>query len=162
LSYTETGDIEAPVSFAGATFTSDLPVEASYRFNSWRLGYRYHWQDQENWNFWVGATLKIRDAEIKLSQAGVVSTDDDLGVVPLLYLAGEYRFGPKWSASFDLDGLAGGPGRAIDLGVGLGYQLSRSWQVAVQYRVLEGGADIEEVYNFAWFNSALLTLGYNL
>lgn len=161
LSYTETGDIEESIRFAGSTFSNTEPVEASYRFNSWRIGYRYHWKSKDHWDLWVGGTLKVRDAEIKLSQAGVVAIDDDLGVVPLLHIAGEYRFGTKWSVSFDVDALGGGPGRAIDIGTGVGYQLSRSWRLGAELRALEGGADIDEVYNFAWFNSGLLTLQYS-
>ncbi|MFK7889941.1 MAG: hypothetical protein AB8B63_03925 [Granulosicoccus sp.] len=160
LSYTETGELQTVTDFDGATFSSDQPVEATYRFNSWRLGYRYLWQDRANWNLWIGATAKIRDAEIKLVQGDVASSNDNLGFVPLLYLAGEYRFGPKWSVAFDIDALAGGPGRAIDIGTGLNYHLGRSWQIGLQYRALEGGADTDDVYNFAWFNSALVTIGY--
>lgn len=161
LSYTETGDIDEAIRFKGSTFSNAAPVEASYRFNSWRLGYRYHWRSQDQWDLWVGGTLKVRDAEIKLSQAGVVATDDDLGIVPLLYLAGEYRFNRRWSAAFDLDALGGGPGRAVDVGVGVGFQLSPAWKLGLEYRALEGGADIDELYNFAWFNSALLTLKFS-
>lgn len=161
LSYTQTGESDEPIRFAGSTFTNTEPVEATYRFNSWRIGYRYQWKSTENLDLWVGGTIKIRDAEIKLSQAGVVAIDDDLGFVPLLHVAGVYRFGIKWSANFDVDALGGGPGRAIDIGTGVGYQLSRSWRLGAELRALEGGADIDEVYNFAWFNSALLTLHYS-
>lgn len=161
LSYSETGRLEAPVRFAGATFIPDQAVQGEYRFNSWRVGYRYHLRDTSNWNAWVGATLKIRDAEIKLTQGGTSSLDDDLGLVPLLYLAGEYRFDNRWSASADVDALGGGPGRAIDVGIGLNYRPANAWQFGVEYRALEGGADVDSVYNFAWFNSLLLTATFS-
>lgn len=161
LSYSEIGEIDAPVRFAGSTFTDDQPVRGEYRFNSWRLGYRYHLRDTGKWNTWVGATLKVRDAEIKLTQGDTSSRDDDIGLVPLLYLAGDYRFNNRLSASFDMDALAGGPGRAIDVGIGMNYKLAEAWQIGVEYRALEGGADTDSVYNFAWFNSLLLTVQFN-
>lgn len=160
LSYAETGTTDEPIEFAGSRFDASSPVRAEYRFNSWRAGYRYHLAEREQWDFWVGATLKVRDAEIKLTQGNTSSSDDDLGVVPLLYLAGEYRMGDRWRLAADLDGLAGGPGRAIDAGLSLNYRLNTNWWLGAEYRALEGGADIDELYNFAWFNSALLTLSY--
>ncbi|MFK7858650.1 MAG: hypothetical protein AB8B64_07515 [Granulosicoccus sp.] len=162
LSYSETGDITEPILFAGGTFNTNQTVTGEYRFNSWRLGYRYHLRARERWDFWIGGTLKIRDAEIKLTQNGVSSSDDNLGFVPLLYLAGEYHFDSPWSIAGDLDGLAGGPGRAIDLGVSLNYQTTNRFRLGVEYRTLEGGADTDDVYNFAWFNSLLVTALYRM
>ena len=162
LSFSEIGAIDTPVRFAGATFTPDQPVEGGYRFNSWRIGYRYHIRNTDNWDAWVGATLKVRDAEIRLTQGNTTALDDDLGLVPLLYLAGEYRFNDRWSASADIDALGGGPGRAIDVGLGLNYRPSGAWQFGVEYRALEGGADVENVFNFAFFNSVLLTARFSL
>jgi len=160
LSYSENGRLDEVTRFAGETFSPDEDVEADYTFNSWRLGYRYHWFAREQWDFWVGGTLKVRDAEIKLSQGGVTSSDDDLGLVPLLYLGGEYRFNDHWSLSADLDGLAGGPGRAIDLGIRLNYAVNDQWVVGLGYRTLEGGADTDDVYSFAWFNSLVFSADY--
>jgi len=160
LSYSENGQLEAETRFAGESYSPDETVKAEYRFNSWRLGYRYHWLAQEQWDFWVGGTLKVRDAEIKLTQGDISSKDDDIGLVPLLYLGGEYRFDDHWSLSADFDGLAGGPGRAIDLGIRLNYAVNDQWRVGLGYRTLEGGADTDDVYNFAWFNSLVFSADY--
>lgn len=158
LSYRETGTIDEPINFAGETFSADQSIQAEYRFNSWRAGYRYHLVARDQWDMWLGGTLKVRDAEIKLTQGATVSSDDDLGIIPLLHVAGVYRFGGAWSVAADLDGLAGGPGRAIDLGVSINYEPSSRWRMGLEYRTLEGGADIDDLYNFAWFNSLLLTV----
>ena len=34
----------------------------------------------------------------------------------------------------------------------------RRWSLAAGYRAVEGGADVEEVYNFAWFNYGLVSV----
>lgn len=162
LSYSESGSITEPIDFAGSTFTTGQPVVGEYTFNSWRVGYRYHWLQRDSWDLWIGATLKVRDAEIRLAQGGNSSTDDDLGFVPLLHLAGEYRVSSRWFLAADVDALAGGPGRAIDPGLSVNYKASNNLSLGIEYRTLEGGADIDEVYNFAWFNSALLTAHYTL
>jgi len=160
LSYTETGTTLGEVKFAGQRFDATAPIRASYQFNSWRISYRYHLVNRTDWDLWLGGTLKIRDAEIRLRQGQVTATDDDLGVVPLFYLASRYRLTRRWSINAELDALAGGPGRAIDLGLRLDYDLTERWRIGLGYRGLEGGADTDDVYNFAWFNSAVVTAGY--
>lgn len=160
FSYNENGKLDEETRFAGATYIADTPVRASYTFNTWRLGYRYQLYAETNWDFWVGATLLIRDASVKLRQGDVGSQDDNVGAVPLLYLAGNYRLDEHWSIAADLDGLAGGPGRAIDFGVRINYQLDDDWQLGLGCRTLEGGADTDDVYSFAWFNTVSMSATY--
>jgi len=152
LSYTETGEFDQPVRFAGESYEPGRSVEATYRFDSWRASYRYRFKQGDRWSWWVGATLKVRDAEIRLQQGEIASQDENLGIVPLLHLSGLRRLAERWSLLLDLDGLAGGPGRALDLSLRLRYDLGERWRVALGYRLLEGGADVDRVYNFAWFN----------
>ena len=157
LSYTETGVFDEPVNFAGATYQPRDPVEATYEFNSWRVGYRWKFKDGERWTLWAGITAKVRDAKIALAQDETSSEDTDLGFIPLLAFAADYRFADRWHALFDFEGLAGGPGRAIDLSLKVGYDINESWAVTAGYRMVEGGVDIDEVYNFAWFQYAVVS-----
>jgi len=160
LSYTETGEFDAPVLFAGEAYAPGVPTEATYQFNSWRLSYRYRFHSGERWRWWVGFTAKVRDAKIRLEQGSIASEDTDLGFVPLLHLAGDWRFAERWHFLFDLDALAGGPGRAEDLALKVSYDIGDRWSVAGGYRTVEGGADVDEVYNFAWFNYAVVSAAY--
>jgi hypothetical protein len=157
FSYTETGIFDEPVGFAGASYLPEIPTEATYQFNSWRLTYRYKLKDGDRWKLWVGGSLKVRDAKIELRQGDTTSKDTDLGLVPLVYFAADYRLAQRWRVLFDFDGLAGGPGRAIDLSLKLRYDVNVHWAVTAGYRMLEGGVDIDDVYNFAWFNSAVVS-----
>jgi hypothetical protein len=52
------------------------------------------------------------------------------------------------------DGLAGGPGRAFDFFLGGRINITDNLSGKAGYRILEGGADVSEVYNFALFNIA--------
>lgn len=158
LSYTESVRFAQPVRFAGADIAADVITDATYRFNSWRIGYHYLLRQSDALRLRIGATLKVRDAEIQLVQGDTVGVDDDVGLVPLFYLAGQYRLGDRWTLGADLDALAGGPGRAIDLGVTLDRALSSRWRVGAEWRLLDGGADTDEVYNFARFQTAAITL----
>ena len=116
--------------------------------------------DKNNWRLSAGATVLLRDAEIELQQNGVKASKSNVGVVPLLSLAAKWSFINRWTAIFDFEGLAGGPGRAFDVAIKLQYHLTDRVWIGAGYRILEGGADNDDVYNFAWFNYALISLGY--
>ena len=158
FSLTETGTPDRVIAFAGATFDAGRPTRATYTFNSYRLSYRYRVHAAEATTAWVGFTAKLRDAVIRLEQDGTRSEKTDLGFVPLLHLAGEWRFAPRWTAALDADALAGGPGRAEDVALEIGYDVTDRWAVRAGYRMVEGGASVDEVYTFAWLHYATLSL----
>ncbi len=158
LSVTETTTLAGPVDFNGSTFPAGQPTEATYKFNSWRLSYRYRFHHGEKWTWWIGFTAKIRDAKIALAQSAVASEKTDVGFVPLLHLAADWRFAGRWSLDLDADALAGGPGRAEDVALKLRYRFNDRWSLAGGYRTVEGGADVDEVYNFAWLHYAVMSV----
>jgi hypothetical protein len=157
LSYTETGLFTGTVDFAGASYLPGSPVDGTYKFNSWRLGYRYRFLNREHLKLSVGFTAKLRDAKIELSQGSTTSKDTDLGFVPLLFLGADWSLAEQWHLIFDFEGLAGGPGRAFDIALKLNYVIDDRWGLSAGYRTLEGGADVESVYNFAWLHYAVIS-----
>jgi hypothetical protein len=162
LSLTATGRPEEAVTFVGEVYAAGQPTRATYTFNSYRLSYRYQFLDGEDTHAWVGFTAKIRDAVIALEQDGTSSEKTDLGFVPLLHLAGDWRFADRWHLGIDVDALAGGPGRAEDAALELGYDLDDRWTLQAGYRTVEGGADVEEVYTFAWLHYAVVSVVWRL
>jgi hypothetical protein len=158
FSLTETGTPSSALEFAGKSYAAGTPLEATYTFNSYRLTYRYLLHAGERSKAWVGFTAKVRDAEIALAQGATASRKEDLGFVPLLHMAGEWRLGPVWHLLADVDGLAGGPGRAVDATLKLGRDLDARWALRLGYRMVEGGADVDQVYTFAWLHYATLSL----
>lgn len=158
FSLTETGVAQAPIDFEGRRFSAGAPLEATYTFNSYRLTYRFRLRASERTMAWIGFTAKVRDATVELQQGGTATRKDNVGFVPLLHLAGEWRAVPRWRLSFDADALAGGPGRAIDAALKVGYDLRNDLTLQAGYRTLEGGADVEETYNFAWLHCAVASI----
>lgn len=152
------GELGEPVDFAGETFEAGVPTTATYRFNSWRATYRYRMRDGERFAWWLGFTAKIRDAKIQLDQPGVSADKPDVGFVPLLHLAARYRPADRWRILLDLDALAGGPGRAEDFSVKVARDLSDDISLSCGYRTVEGGADVDEVYAFAWLHYLVFSL----
>lgn len=160
LGFSGTGSFTTPVLFAGGTFTPGTPVESNYKFDSYRLTYRYLFYESSTWRVSAGATAFIRDAKVELRQAGSTATDSNVGFVPLLSFNAEYRFAPRWTAVVDVDGLIAGQGRAIDAAAKIRHDLTDHWSVSAGYRTFEGGVDNSERFAFGWFHFAVASIGY--
>ncbi|UCC39703.1 MAG: hypothetical protein JSV96_18320 [Candidatus Aminicenantes bacterium] len=61
----------------------------------------------------------------------------------------EWDFAKNISLLLAGDALAAKQGRAEDVLLALQYHLREDLTLKAGYRILEGGADVEEVYNFA-------------
>ncbi len=146
---------DAPVEFDGVTFPAGAPLRQSYGFNSYRFSFLYRFAPTGPWAFRAGITGKVRDASIGISGAGRSATRDDLGFVPLLYGGARYDAGGRVAFDAELDGLGASQGRAIDLSLRLELRASERVRTYLGYRLLDGGADNDEVYSFATFHYAL-------
>jgi len=155
LGIEETGTAEQAIVFRETTFAPG-PIKVEYRFDSYRASYRYVFYERDQWTWSGGGTLNIRDAEIRLQQGALARSRKNTGVVPLLALEGQWRFAPGWHGLFDFEGLAAPQGRAIDMALKLGYDATPNLTIAGGYRFLDGGADNDELYTFARFDSAVL------
>jgi hypothetical protein len=147
------------ISFQQSLFSEGQQIEGFYKFNSYRLGYRRDLLRSDRWTLGVGFTAKIRDAQVKLSSEGMSDQKDDLGFVPLLHVFAAYEF-DRWMLYLDGDGLAGGPGRAFDFFLGGRMKFTNNLSAKLGYRILEGGADVSEVYNFTLINFAAAGLAW--
>jgi hypothetical protein len=73
--------------------------------------------------------------------------------------AAPIAFAPRWSTGFVVDASAAPQGRAIDFAATLEYRPAPRWMVFGGYRTIEGGADVDTVYTFAWLNALLGGIG---
>jgi len=152
LTLRASGVLQQPVSFAEVLFPEGTGVEALYRFNSYRFTYRYLLVDRQRFELWLGLTAKIRDAEIALEGDGLASNTTDLGFVPLLNLLVRWSWTDRLGLLLEADAAAASQGRAEDVALSLFYSLSPTVKLRAGYRLVEGGADVEQVYNFAMIN----------
>ena len=143
------------IDFDGVTFIGGTLLTATYQFNSYRLTYDYHFYRSSDWQLALGFTAKIRDAKIGLQQGAQLRENKNVGFVPLLHFSAAYTPRGDWSLLFDIDGLAAPQGRAFDATLQARYQLSDSLEVYAGYRTLEGGAENDTVFTFAWLHYLL-------
>jgi len=148
--------------FNGQAFAANVDTAGSYKFNSYRLGYIYHVNPGSSSRWRLGIVAKIRDAYVSVTQGSTVSKKANIGFVPLIHLGFENDFSENLILNFDVDALGASQGRAIDALVALRYKLTHSstqnLNVYIGYRTIEGGANVEEVYNFAWIHQGVLGL----
>lgn len=154
--------LDQDVVFEGSTFLAGAETRAAYQFSNYRLTYRYDFSPGERWQWGLGGTLFVRDAAITLRQGALEEVNDDVGLVPLLHVRGERRLGARTALVLDVDGAVAPQGRAIDATVRVERSFGRGLTVGLGYRGLEGGADNDDVYNFAWLHYAALTVGWQV
>jgi hypothetical protein len=159
LQVNATGSVDRDVSFAGGTYPAGSPLLAVYRFDSYRLTYRYSIVWTAGLDVAAGLTAKIRDAETSLY--GVEARrKTNTGFVPLLNLHVAWRPGNgAFGMLLDADALAAPQGRAEDVLLAATWSFRQGLELRVGYRMVEGGADNDEVYSFAWFHYAVAGLG---
>ncbi len=154
LEATASGTLTEETRFADTTFPAGSAVDATYRFNNYRLTYRYRLHDTEEWTVELGGTLFVRDARITLDSDDLRDSDDDLGLVPLVNFGVAWRPLARWAFGVDGDALAAPQGRAFDARISAEYAWTDQWYTGLGYRILEGGADNDDVYTFALFHHA--------
>jgi len=150
------GSITRDLSFENVVFPSNTQLEGLYKFNSYRLTYRYDIVRKPGFEFGLGFTAKIRDAKVSLTSANDYSEKTNVGFVPIINFRLAWLAGDNLSFLFEGDALAAPQGRAEDILLAMQYRLSDNIKLKAGYRLLEGGADNDEVYNFALVNYATI------
>jgi len=85
-----------------------------------------------------------------------------LDLVPLLSFNLNYSPKEKLSLVLKGEGLVGPVGRAEDIFAGIYHPVwKEGLQLKAGYRLIEGGADVDQVYNFAYIHFASLGLAYD-
>jgi len=150
------GEVDKPVAFNGVTFPAYTPLQAKYRFDSYRLSYRYDFHRTNTLQAGIGLTAKIRDAAISLTGNRQTSEKKNTGFVPLINFRLHWRFADHMGFVVDGDALAAPQGRAEDVLLAVHYEASKRVALKAGYRLLEGGADNDEVYTFTLFHYIVL------
>lgn len=157
------GTVNRDIFFFEKNFIANEEIKAKFRFDSYRITYRYTFLKRERINLGIGFTAKIRDAEITLENKYEKSTKLNTGFVPIINFNVEWLFSEKYALLINGDALASpqGQGRAEDVFAGFLYKRTEHLSIKMGYRILEGGADVDEVYNFTLVNYLSVGLIYN-
>lgn len=148
-----TGTADRDITFQDKTFLKGSKITSTYRFDSYRLTYRWTFLKRDDLDLGIGLTGKIRSADIALMNESGYAHREDLGAVPLINFRAEWYFSGDLGVLLDGDALISPYGRAEDANLALLYRYSPETVFRIGYRVLEGGSDGGgDVYTFALFN----------
>lgn len=146
----------------GDNIFTQAGTSARYEFNTYRASYRYQWIYGDKWQLSAGLSVLIRDARIAVEQGNTGEETTDLGVVPLISFDLNYAYSSKLDFLLKGDALVGPQGRAEDVLLGARYELlDDKLKARAGYRIIEGGADVSQVYNFSLIHFASLGLSYS-
>jgi hypothetical protein len=148
LKIVSTGTIENNILFDGKYFKANLPIEVVYKFNSYRLTYNRRIIIKDNFKFGLGISAKIRDAGVSLKNREHLRENFSIAFVPLVNLLANWDISQKMGVHFFVEGIVASKGRAIDLSLSGRYSFTKNLQGNIGYRLLEGGADGTNRYNF--------------
>jgi len=156
------GELKQIIVFADSTFSKDFETKGKYKFNSWRLSYRWDFINSKKFQVGVGLTGMIRDTKITLigkysSDGGITGVDvesskSNVGFLPLINFLFAWKFTPCMGFRIEGDAIVTPHGRAEDILFAWTGCISDKVSVKLGYRFLEGGADKDAVYNYALFH----------
>lgn len=155
------GSVGRDILYEGVNFPANSNIEASYKFNSYRITYRYDIVQKPKLDFGLGFTAKIRDAQIDLTSGELYGEKINVGFVPIINFRLHYKPYEKLGLLFEGDALAAPQGRAEDVSLAATYKVSDHFILRAGYRILEGGADNDEVYTFSLFHYGSVGLNFS-
>ena len=156
-----TGTIDRNILFDGKYFKANIPLEAVYKFNSYRLTYNRRITDNNKFKFGLGLSAKIRDAGTSLKNKELLSENFSVGFVPLINVLANWNISQKAFIDFLGEGIIASKGRAIDLSFSGRYSFTKSLQGNIGYRLLEGGANGTKRYNFIQLHFIFASLNFS-
>jgi hypothetical protein len=161
LKIVETGTIEKDILFDGKNFKANIPLEAVYKFNSYRFTYNRILINKDHLKFGLGLSAKIRDAGVSLKNREYLSENFSVGFAPLINVLAYWDISQKMGVDFFGDGIAASKGRAIDISLSGRYRFTNNLQGNIGYRLLEGGANGKNRYNFIQLHFFFASLNYS-
>ncbi len=159
LKITSLGQSSNGLFFNEVLFDANSIIKSFYKFNSYRLTYRYDIIIQNNIIFGAGLTAKMRDAYIYLYSNKQSSTIKNIGVVPLINFDLLWKINDPLGIILNGDALFLSRGRAADIQLAITYRFSDCTKIRIGYRILEGGTNSASSYAFAFFHYA--SIGFN-
>ena len=156
-----TGTLEKDIVFNGKYFKAKIPIEVVYKFNSYRLTYNRRIISKDHFKFGLGLSAKIRSAGVSLKNKEVLRENFSTGFVPLINVLAKWDISKKIGVNFFGEGILASKGRAIDISLSGSYCLTKKLQANLGYRLLEGGADGTNRYNFVQLHFIFASLNYS-
>lgn len=160
LKIDKTATLQEDIIFDGQNFKAKTPLEAVYKFNSYRLSYNRRIICNQKIKLGIGLSAKVRDAGFSLKNEDFLKENFGFGFVPLINLLVNLNISQKAGIYFFGEGIGANKGRAIDIALLGKYNFSQALQGNIGYRLLEGGVVGINRYNFIQIHFFFIRLNY--
>jgi hypothetical protein len=137
----------ATTNIEGKQFATGVPIKTRFGFNVLRIGLSNKQEEGRVKNFKIGGTLAIRKWQASFESAVTNTANDDIIVVPLLFVGYEKFITPKLFFNTEIDGLIVPFASVMEGGSSLNYKLSQNIAAGLQYRILAGTYNSSDVKN---------------
>ena len=104
---------------------------------------------------------KIRDTGVSLKNRELLSENFRIGFAPLINLIANWDISQNMGVDFFGEGIAASKGRAIDFSLAGRYSFTKNLQGNIGYRLLEGGANGTNGYNFIQLHFIYASVNYS-
>jgi hypothetical protein len=147
------GEVNRSIAFGGEEFPANTPLSAEYKINSYRLTYRYYLIHGRRFQAGLGFTADVKKSFITLEGDDIKAEETDTSVSPLVDFSAYLSLTRNLGIVLEANVLALlTEGRTEDVLFALQYRLNNLINLQMSYRMLEGGIDKTDIYNFALLN----------
>ncbi len=150
------GRVNKLVKFEEEEFSANVPLTAVYRFDSYRLTYRYKVINTRRLQAGVGITANLRDGLISFEGSDKESEKKDTDVAPLINFKIRWALSRKLSFLIEGDMLPASQERIEDVLFTVQYELDNNIALKLGYRMFEASTDVDELYNFRLLNYVVI------
>jgi len=158
LSVKSKGGLNKNVNYNGVLFPIGTNLESTFKFNTYRLTYRYNVLQTNRFRLGLGITGLLRDASIRLRSETSNTAFDNVGIVPLLHYNLWWNPIRRLLILSEADASYSRFGQAFDVFAGVAYRITPTTAIKAGYRVIEGGTNVDTVYTSSWLNFASVGL----
>lgn len=150
------GSVNRQMKFAEEKFSANVPLTAVYRFDSYRLTYRYDLINTRRLQAGIGFTAGIRDGSISFQGAGKESEKKDTDFEPLINFRAKLVLSRKLNLLVEGDILAISQGITEDVLFAIQYKLDDKISLKLGYRLFKTGTDVDEIHSSSLLNYVVI------
>ena len=158
LEINQSGKFSKDITYEGEVFSKSNTTNVLYKFNSYRLTYRYQWMDGSILKTYIGFTGKLGTQKLE------VESNRSFEILFKCRLCSPHLFKSRLEsfklADFilEMDAL-GASQAAIEGAFKTRLTMSNSLGASLGHRVLEGGADNDKLYTWSLISFTFCILG---
>lgn len=155
------GTLNVPTNFNGSSYNTTDETFMAYRWNEYRVRWRYKLIDNRDFVFKLGAGLSISDNQVELSTVSQTELVSTLSALPIGHIHAGMNIGDRSELYVEVDGGGAGDEYIIDTTLQYRYKFNKHWDIGGGYRYQSVRIDTSDMYNHYNAENIVMNLGYS-